>query len=224
MNISERAQKYLQTLKRDSNFVSDEKETKEYLFSQNIETTDEFLKFQVQYSGYELTIDNDCGNSFSASLFSKTQIKKNLKLEIEKAGDRYIEVCGDHKTAQFTFFLTHKGEFCTLDDDDLPNILHSSFDKLVEEYALRNEISDWDSNPYYHEIKDINRLERLMNDNFDVIEECSDEYSTWWRKDSLIAVKGVWLDRPEFYFRIYGKNEDECYDFIEELSDKNIIK
>ena len=63
-----------------------------------------------------------------------------------------------------------------------------------------------------------------MNDNFDFIEECSDKYSTWWRKENSIAVKGVWLDRPEFYFRIYGKNEDECYDFIEELTVNNILK
>ncbi|CAM3936758.1 MULTISPECIES: hypothetical protein [Flavobacterium] len=224
MNISERALKYLKTLKRDSNFVSREEETKEYLSKQNIERADEFLKFQIQYSGYELTINNDSGNSFSASLFSKNQIQGNLKLEIEKAGDRFIEICGDHKTAQFTFYLTDKGEFCTLDDDDLPNILHTSFDKLIEEYALRNEISDWASNPYYHEIKNIDRLESIMNADFEIIEECSDEYSTWWKKDNLIAVKGIWLDRPEFYFHIYGKNKGECYDFIEGLKDDNILK
>ena len=224
MTISERAQKYLQTLKRDSDFVSQEEETKEYLSRQDIETTAEFLKFQMQYSGYELTINNDSGNSFSASLFSKNQIQRHLKLEIETAGDRSIEICGDHKTAQFTFYLTDKGEFCTLDDTNLPNILHSSFDKLIEEYALRNEISDWASTPYYHEIKNIDKLERVMHVDFEVIEECSDEYSTWWKKDNLIAVKGVWLDRPEFYFRIYGKKKSECNDFIEELIDNNILK
>ena len=224
MNISERAQKYLRTLKRDSNYVSDEKETKEYLSKQNIEPADEFLKFQIQYSGYKLTINNDSGNSFSASLFSKNQIQENLKLEIEKAGDRFIEICGDHTTAQFTFYLTDKGEFCTLDDDDLPNILHSSFDKLIEEYALRNEISEWASNPYYHQIKNTDKLESLMNNEFEIIEECSDKYSSWWRKDNLIAVKGVWLDRPEFYFHIYGENEDICDEFIEKLKDDDILK
>ena len=44
MNISERARKYLLTLKRDDNYVSDEKETKEYLSRHNIEPASEFLR------------------------------------------------------------------------------------------------------------------------------------------------------------------------------------
>lgn len=86
------------------------------------------------------------------SIVFKKRIQKNETLEIISAGDRIVESCGEHKTAQFGFFLTDKGELCTLNDKDMPNVLHSSFDKFVEVYAFRNEISHLDSNPYYFEV------------------------------------------------------------------------
>ncbi|WP_306640164.1 hypothetical protein [Sanyastnella coralliicola] len=224
MNLSERASKYLKSLNKDLKRSSNEDQTKAYLERQNIRSYDGFLRFQILYSGYELTIKDNPGHSFLASLFTQEQIRKNEILEIEKAGDRYIEVCGDHKSAQFTFFITDKGEICTLDDNDLPNILYSSFDKMLEEYALRNEIHNWDSNPYYFEVKNLEHLTTVMNNTFQVIRECSDQYVTWWRNENLIAVKGVWLDRPEPYFHVYGKERNQCDDLIERLTTKGILK
>jgi hypothetical protein len=224
MKLSERASKYLNSLTRDMNWTSNGDETKTYLINQNINPTDVFLRYQTLYSGYELTIKDDPGHSFSASLFSSKQIRKNETLDIEKAGDRLVEICGSHITAQFTFFITDRGEICTLDDDDLPNILHSSFDKMLEEYALRNEIYNWDCSPYYFEIKSLDDLINSMNSEFQIIKECSDEYSTWWRNKDLIAVKGIWLDRPDSYFHVYGKNRNECDDLIETLKTKGTLK
>lgn len=223
MNLSNRALNYIKSLTRDESWTSGELETKEYLLRQKIDSFSGFLRFQLDYSGYELTIKNEPGQAFSLYLFSDKQILNNESLEIEKVGDRLIEICGDHKTAQFTFYITDKGEFCTLDNNDLPNILHSSFDKLIEEYALRNEIYDWDSNPYYYEIMNPIKLEEFMND-FEIIPECSDNYSTWWKRNDLIAVKGVWFDRPEFYFHIYGKDRNECDLLIKDLQRNDIIK
>ena len=224
MKLSERASKYLNSLTRDVNWVSNEDQTKTYLERQSINPSDEFLRYQTLYSGYELTIKDDPGHSFSASLFSKEQIRKNKNLDIEKAGDRFVEVCGDHRTAQFTFFITHQGEICTLDDDDLPNILYSSFDKMLETYALRNEIYNWASNPYYFEVENLEGLTITMNSEFQIISECSDEYSTWWKNENMIAVKGIWLDRPEAYFHVYGKQRNQCDDLIERLKTKGILK
>ena len=224
MNLSERASKYLNSLTRDVKWSSDKDETRAYLEGQNISSYKGFLRYQTLFSGYELTIKDDSGHSFSASLFSQEQIRKNKSLEIEKAGDRYVEVCGYHKTAPFTFFITDRGEICTLDDDDLPNILHSSFDKMLEEYALRNEIHNWASNPYYFKVKNLEDLTITINSEFQKISECSDQYSTWWKNDNLIAVKGVWLDRPEAYFHVYGKERIQCDDLIERLKTKGILK
>jgi hypothetical protein len=224
MNLSKRASQYLDTLKRNEQWTSNKKETIDYLTRNGISHFDEFLRYQINYSGYELTIKNNPGQTFSCQLFSEKQIRKQEELKIEKAGDKWVEVCGNHNTAQFTFFLTNKGELCTLDDEDIPNILHSSFDKFVEEYALRNEIFDWKTNPYYFEVLDPNNLNVFLDKEFKVIEECSDLFSTWWSNEELIAVKGVWLDRPEFYFHVYGKQQQSCDRLIEQIAKVGIIK
>lgn len=224
-NLSERAIKYLESLRRkDPVWVSNEDETKEYLERQNITSYSSFLRYQTLFSGYELTVKDAPEHSFSAALFSKGQIGLNQELNIEKAGDRLVEVCGHHSTAQFTFYITDKGEICTLDDDDLPNIIHSSFDKMIEAYAFRNEIYNWTSNPYYFEIEDLQNLIIMMNKDFQIIPECTDEYSTWWRKDDLVAVKGIWLDNPGAYFHVYGKQRTECDNLVDDLKAKEILK
>lgn len=223
MNLSERALKYLNSLTREVNWTSNVDETRAYLINQNINPLDEFLRYQEFYSGYVLTIKDKPGGSFSAGLFSSQQIQKNEPLEVEKIGERTLEICGAHSTAQFAFFITDKGEICTLDKNDVPNVIYSSFDKMVEEYALRNEIHHWDSNPHYFNVMNLKALEYLMNDEFQIIKECSDEYSTWWKNDDVIAVKGIWLDRPESYFHVYGVNRNICDNLINRLKKEEIL-
>jgi hypothetical protein len=224
MSLSERARQYIKTLKRDDQFISSEEETRDYLTSQGIAPFDQFLKYQAAYSGYELTINNDPGNSFSFRLFSKKQIQRNEDVDLIKAGDRLVLNCGDHRTAQFNFFLTDRGELCTLNDDDSPNVLYSSFDLFVEEYALRNQISHWDCNPYYFEVLKPADLTELMGQKFKVIEECSDSLTNWWKDDQVVAVKGVWLDQPKFYFHVYGTQRQLCDELIEYLKKQGILK
>lgn len=223
MNLSDRAISYLKTQKRDKLFTVSETEIREYLKNQGI-NSDELIHFQVNYSGYELTIQNAPGKSFAFNLFSKKQIQKNEKLELIKAGDRLLEYCGDHATAQFTFFLTNKGELCTLGADDLPNILYSSFATLVEAYALQNQISNLEQNPYYFEVVKPSDLNLFMGQRFKVLEECTDSFNQWWTDEKIFAVKGVWLDRPEFYFHVYGISEQLCNDLIHELKIRGILK
>jgi hypothetical protein len=224
MNLSERAVQYIKTLKRDNQYVSNEDETRDYLARQGIAPYQQFVNYQVNYSGYQLTINGDPGHSFSCRLFSKKQIQKNEGLDIIRTGVTLVHECGDHRTAQFNFFLTDRGELCTLDDSNLPNVLNSSFDKLVEEYAFRNEISHWDSNPYYFEVWSPEGLKAFMENRFNIIEECSDSFATWWTNNQIVAVKGVWLDRPEFYFHVYGTARKLCDDLIVELKRENILK
>ncbi|WP_044205597.1 hypothetical protein [Flammeovirga sp. OC4] len=224
MGLSTRATKYLQSLDRNLEWTSNEDQTKVYLEKQNIRHFEEFLKYQTLYSGYKLTIQDQPLSSFSVSLFSRDQIINNESLDLEKIGDKFIEICGEHMTAQFTFFITERGEICTLDNNGLPNILHNSFEKMLEEYALKNEIYNWPSNPYYFTIKNIEGLMKIMNDKFQTIPECSDEYSTWWKNDELIAVKGRTLDGPDSFFHVYGLTRNQCDGLIEKLKDQGILK
>jgi hypothetical protein len=223
MSLSNRAIEYLGTLKRDTNYITDKSDTEQYLINNNITPYDEFLRFQTLYSGYQLTIKDDPYNTFFASLFTREQIKTNNTLDIELAGDRFVEVCGEHKTAQFTFFITDRGEICTLDDDDSPNIIYSSFGKLIEDYAFKNEISCMYSDPYYYNLKKEQELTELINKEFEIVEECSDNYNMWWQNSYLIANKGMFLDGDEAYFHLYGINRTYCDKFIEQLKSKKIL-
>ena len=132
MNLSIRAKEYISTLKRDLTWVTEIEYTKEYLQRNNIEPKTGVLDFQTYYSGYDFVLKNKPSDTFSATLFSQNQVIDNTPLDADKVDDKYIFICGNHKTAQFSFFLTDNGEFCTINDDDSLNILNSSFDKFIE--------------------------------------------------------------------------------------------
>lgn len=194
-----------------------------YLQGQGVRRLEHFLRFQIEYSGYELTIKEKAGHTFNAHLFSEDQITQALPSNIELVGDRFLEICGDHKSAPFQFYLTHKGEVCTLDYDDLPNILHSSFDIFVEQYAVENEISNWDSNPYYFNVKSPDELQVAMT-QYDIIQECSDEYNTWWHNGNIIANTGIWLDKATHAFHVYGRERAVCDRLVEHLKYQGILE
>lgn len=224
MKLSQRAQNYLLGIKRDLKWSTDENETKNYFERQNFTPTEEILKFQTNYSGLELQTKSNIRDNFSAYLFSKNQVINNDPLELEKINGKLIFICGAHQTAPFTFWITENGEICTITDDETLNILYSSFDKTVEEYALKNDIYNWQENPYYFEVQNQKELTFFMNLDFEIIDECSDSYSTWWKNENLIIANGVWLDRPERYFHIYGKKEWHCNQLVEVLKDMKVLK
>lgn len=223
MNLSTRAIKYLSKLERDENWITGKEETRSYLVTQKIYPSDSILDFQSNYSGLEF-IDGNRGEWFKTYLFSKEQVQTNQPIEFEKIDDTYVFICGEHETAQFEFYLTAQGEFCTIDHNDALNIIHSSFDKKVEIHALQNEIKTWVENPSYFEIQDIDILESILSKEFEIISECSDKYSSWWGNENLIIELGVWLDRSDNYFHIYGKEEKVCDELIELLRMKNTLK
>ena len=221
MSLSDRAVEYLGTLKRDNNCITDESETEQYLINNNVQPYKEFLKFQTLYSGYQLTIKDDPNNTFLASLFTREQVKTNNTLDIELAGDR-LRFVTNIKQHNLHFFLQTKGRFARL-MMMICQTLYSSFGKLIEEYAFKNEISCMYSDPYYYNLKNEQELTELMNKEFEIIKECTDNYNIWWQNVDLIANKGVFLDGDEAYFHLYGINRTYCDKFIEQLKSKEIL-
>lgn len=224
MNLSQRASNYLSSLIRDSSWTSGIEETRLYLINQKISEYSEFLRYQLNFSGYELTIRNDTSGSFIASLFSQNQLRSNECLDVYNIDERQLIICGDHSTAQFPFYLSDRGEICTYPNEEYLNILYSSFDFIIEEYALLNEIYNWTSDPLYYKVLDGDKLYALMGNEFQIIDECSDIFTTWWRSGNLIAVKGVWLDMPDSYFHVYGKNMEVCMKFTSILKQESIVE
>ncbi|CAN5627975.1 hypothetical protein BH11BAC3_BH11BAC3_34440 [soil metagenome] len=225
MTLTERASKYLNTLQRNSEFYLDRETTIEYCNKKKLIVSENLLDIQVHFSGYKLTIKNDIGNGFLLKLFSKADVKNNREIEVYHFDKTYVVDFGEHDTAQFRFFITNSGELCTLghQDKDTPNIICSSIEKFVEQYALQDELALQTKNLYYHTITNAEELIKLLERDFTKIEECSDKYSQWFTNGQLTVDKGTWLDRPEFYLHIYGRKKENCDKFVENLRHYKII-
>jgi len=223
MKLSDRGSAYFNTIQRKKSWTPKEELIRAFLLCQEINNFNEFLRFQTLYEDLELRIKGDPTKSFVTHLFSTEQIYNKEKIEFVKSEERNLKVCGDHQTAQITFFLSDRGEICTFDNKDSLNIIHSSFEKMIEAYALKDSIHNWESNPYYYDVKNLEKLSNFMNQEFTIIEECSDSYSNWWRKKDLITVKGKWLDTAKFYLHVYGRTRVDCDSLVQRLKEEKII-
>ena len=225
MTLTERARKYFSRLERNGEFCLDRETTAKYCNLHNFPLNENLLDIQVNFSGYKLTILNDKGHGFLLRLFSKADVKNNSEIEVYYFDKTYVVDFGEHDAAQFNFYITNLGELCTLGhhDGDIPNIVCSSIEKFVEQYALKDELAFQTKNPYYHDILNMEELTKLLERDFAKIKECSDKYSQWFTNGQLTIDKGTWLDRPEFYLHVYGQEKESCDKFIDELKQHKIL-
>ena len=225
MTLSERATIYFSKLKRIEEFSLDKEKTIDYCRMQNFPLTERLLDIQTNFSGYKLTIRNERGHGFLLRLFAKYDFDENREIEFYFFDETYVVDFGEHDTAPFHFYITSFGELCTLGhhDGDTPNIVCSSIEKYIEQYALQDELALQAKDPYYHEILNSEELTRLLELNFSKIEECSDKYSQWFTNGQLTIDRGTWLDRPEFYLHVYGQNEETVNKFVGSLKSDKII-
>ena len=225
MTLSERATKYFGNLKRMDEFSLDKEKTIEYCARQNFPLTERLLDVQTKFSGYKLTIKNDRGHGFLLRLFAKYDFDENREIEFYFFGENYVVDFGEHDTAPFHFYITNEGELCTLGhhDGDTPNIVCSSIEKYIEQYALLDQLALQSKNPYYHDILNIEKLSELLERDFNKIEECSDKYSQWFTDGQLTINRGPWLDRPEYYLHVYGRKKESCDKFVDDLKQSKII-
>lgn len=226
MKLSERASKYFDKLERIDEFYVDREKTIDYCRRQNLPLTEILLDVQQKFSGYKLTVRHDSSHGFLLRLFAKYDLNENRKIEFYYFGDFYVVDFGVHDTAPFHFYITSLGELCTLGhhDGDIPNIVCSSIETFIEQYALQDELASQTKYPYYFEILDNGELSKILEQYFAEIPECSDEYSQWYTNGQLTIDRGTWLDRPEFYLHVYGQNKESCDKFVEYLKYSKIIK
>lgn len=213
----------MDSLVRDHDWTTEKEITEEYFSRNGVKDFTALLDFQMRFSGYTLTKRNKPGDSFTARLLSQEQVRSKEKADFIELANRILFECGDHKTAQFNFYLTNKGQLSTIDNEDNINVISESFDKEVDRYAMHNEISNWIESPYFYEFGSNDNFSAMIAD-FEKIDECSDQYCSWWTSDELMVVKGIWLDRQEFYIHVYGRSERKLNEFIGEMKNKQIIK
>lgn len=225
MTLTERATKYFNRLERNNELCLDRETTVEYCNQQAFPLNEKLVDVQVNFSGYKLTVFKDKGHGFLLRLFSKADVENNNQIEVYHFGKNYVVDFGEHDTAQIHFYITNLGELCTLGhhNGDTPNIVCSSIEKFIEQYALQDQLALQTANPHYHNILNNDELTKLLEKDFARIEECSDEYAQWFTDGQLTIDRGTWLDRPEFYLHVYGNQEESCNKFVENLKHLRII-
>ncbi|WP_269236814.1 hypothetical protein [Flavobacterium flavigenum] len=226
MRFSNNASKYLAKLKRNNEFVVSREQLVDYFKKHNIPEFEKIIKFQMDFSGLELTIKNKDSSKFNAFLISKKNLLKNEVIDYLIINNKYYFFCGDHETAQFWFVISENGEICTYDNnDETVNTIYSSFEKFIESYTLIDLINQNKKYEYpgYFKLIENNRFEELTK-NYLIYNSSNDEFNKWINTGNLIINKGIWLHEHSFYIHIYGDTKSECEKFIELLKREQIIK
>ncbi len=223
MTLSTRAEKYVEGLRRLDKWTCDRKTIVEYFDYHGFPLFEPLIDFQVNFSGLKLKIDGHRNRSFLLRLFSRNAIDKKERFRYWQKVDDYWVDCGEHETAQYNFYINQNGEIC-VDSDDTPNIICSSVEKMIEQYAWENKLSSLYENPFYYNLGDTVKLKTLLQrEKFYVINECSDKYSTWVTNGDITIIRGTWLESPEFYLHFYAHSEEKCERIISRMKTEKII-
>ncbi len=224
MPLTDRATKYLKKQKRDWAWHADKVTTTLYLTSCGLPSFEALLDFQSSYSGYYLANETKVSDGFSLKLFSKKHLLMLRGIDCEKIGGHYYFPCGEHKSAQFNFALCDNGNLCI--NDEPIQVIKSSIEILIEQYALSDEYEDWFELPYYYHLERADLLESYIQtkSHYKLILECSDEFNQWLMSDTCILVKAIWWGDEGFSIHIFGRTEKDARLLAEELHHEGITE
>lgn len=223
--LSERAKAYLNGLTRENGWSCERETVIQYLERQNLGLIKPLVRFEAQYSGLDLTIKSQPGETFFLRLFSVDDINENS--EILYFEDRGIKVfdCGYHKTAQYNFYINEVGQIMVSITDDYCLVLYSSVEIMVEIYALLDSLAENTcTTPVFHvkELDDL--LLSLMYDGFKEMEDCCDEQNHVLYRDSvMVYCSPFWDDDNKICLRIYGADKNKCEQLADGLKKNGFI-
>lgn len=187
-----------------------------------IEISQKLIDLLTKYNSYRLTIEEDENQTFSIHFISKSDIKKKRETIFTENGITLFPF-GDHKTAQFHFYITNNGEIATLETNQLVFIC-SSIEKFIEQYALQNEIGSKKDYPYYYQVSNNDKLMAVLSGSFTEIPECSNQYSSWYTNGTVTIVKGICLDGSGWFLHIFASKNTITDQLIVHLQKEKYIK
>ena len=217
--LSKRAEKYLSGLNRDMKWCCDRDKAIEYMEMNNIPVSKSIVRYQVNYSGYDLTIHGDEAETFYMRLFSREAISKGNAIEAFDCDGGIMIDCGYHETAQYNFFINENGEIIAESGND-SFVLHSSADAMIESYAFLNSIpDDFHKSIHYCEVVDKDYLfADLSRRNFRLDKDSEDNYHSYFTKGKVIVCCSVfWTNEGKYVLSFYGKDEESCKQLLEQL-------
>ncbi len=218
MDLSNRAEKYLNEIKRAKKWIITNKEAEEYLKNNSIEN-EKISEIACLYSGYHFKVGNRKG--LFINLFSKSDIKNKTKPFIEFNDDRYFFFLGYDSYAPFTYYISDLGEISTSTSRE--EIISSSIEKYIEFMAYEDMLERYMSSCSYR-VLDEKKLNVYMRKYYSKIEECCDEYSYWGQGQYGKINKGTWLGGGGFYCRVFSKTQKNIDYIISKLQAEKIIQ
>lgn len=225
MNLSTRATEYLKLLRRNPNWITDEKSTINYFKSLNLPKSDQLLKTQLKYSGYELAIQDDEKNKYNINFISKNHINKKTRIYTELV-DNEVIMDFENNSKSYNYFISANGSICTRNEEN-PRKIHFSYDNIetkIEQFAFLNEFYYYKSSPEsYLEIVDMKKLEERLS-KFTKIEECCDTFNQCFKDDRVIVFTSPWIGANGFSLVIYGIHNSFCKEIVHDLIKNNIIE
>ena len=225
MKLSPRAFAYLNSLGRNSDWVTNEKETRDYLKNVCDSNSDQLLSTQLNFSGYELRINNFRKSSFEIHFISKYHIEKHKKIYSERIKNEVI-FSFKNDNGLDNYFITNTGKICTKDEDHV-RVIHFTFDKIetkIEQYALLNEFFYFETVHFLNlHVIDYEKLKNELSD-FDLIPECSDSLNFCCKNHQAIFLTSPWHGSSGHYLTIYAIDKSFGQKTLSRLKKKNLIK
>lgn len=220
--LSERARKYMNTLiyPRNMDWRCDREIIVEYFDKQGFPLFEKFIDFQINFSGYTLTIEReerkkDGRHQFDLLLFSRKDIEQKRKIDYFKIGNDWWIDCGQHGSAPFWFSINQKGEIATR-DNEIIQIIFSSIENFIEGYAIDNEMPY--EHEYYYNCIETSKIQEYMSQNqLNLIKECDDKYNSWYSNGIVTIEYGTRWGSNERYLHLYALSKKDCDLWIEKI-------
>lgn len=214
MPLSERACRYLQHCPRSAT-LRKASAVSSVLQKNGVPPAPAFLSFAANYSGYRLSVFDCPGDDFKACLIAKPHFWSRPKLDGIEQDGRYYLNCGDHATAPFFYLLSDKGEFCSHTPNRI-TVLASSFDLVVEEYALRNELqrAGYFSSSFYEVRNESAYAEACKEQRTVPVASLQDSQNDWQQGDGFFVHKGIWMDGSGSFLNVWANSELLCEGII----------
>lgn len=184
MLLSQNAQNYLNTLKRDSEWITSVDITQKYLSKYRLEIPERLVQLQQDYSGYTFVENANPDYAIRLQFLSEVIIRKNQKIYYTTIDGKAAFSMDNSKTEPY-YLLTEQGAVYYWDDAvNHYFCLYESVEILIEIHALEQEYQYYQSFP----IKDLatensEAILKHMNDHYTFLAECSDRFQYYWQTD-----------------------------------------
>jgi|SRR5690554_3035512 len=176
--LTDRARKYLATLKREP-FVPT-KQVERIFIDSECPFFENWLEFHEKYAGYVEVLGNDTATWGLVHREPGWLAPMGIEVDYDKKEDGYDIVCADVHPS-YNYVLTNRGEFLGFPSE--------SFDIYVErksigrEFSLDGKVIDFNKGGVDEE-----KVSRVLRDS-NFIPEASDKFSSYYLYENILLIK-----------------------------------